>query len=314
MDFKQNKNWLSWHEQQPHESADMLQKLWVASDSYKNDFRPNGAEGFAALKNRMNQHQPTKIVRLSPIKIALRIAAGVAVLLVAIFFLKDQFGGSDQSSIALTPANETKEISLSDGSVVAMNQSSRLTYKAEFAKEERGVSLEGEAFFKIARDENRPFVIETETAQVSVLGTSFNLRSYPKEDFFEVYVETGKVKVSFNQAKEILILNPGEFVRFSKTDGKALKGKDKSGMPNAWRTGTINFKGQTIPAILMGMERLYGVKFDLQTDQKPDCFQTLTVQKGRLAETIEVLETSCPKLKFAKSENGEYVVTGVCCN
>ncbi len=314
MDFKEIKDWQSWSEQHPHESTNLLKKIWEASGSYKNNYHPDVEQGLVALKSRMGQHREAKIVRLSPAKIALRIAAGLALLLVATYFLKDQFIGSDNRSIVSTPSTDTKEFSLSDGSIVTLNESSEMSFDPEFSKKIRKVVLEGEAFFKIARDVNRPFVIETEVGLVKVLGTSFNIRSYPNEDLFEVYVASGKVKVELKDAVEPVELNAGEFLRYNKSNKKALKGKDKTGLSNGWLTGVINFKGQNIPTILMGMERLFRVKIDLKTDQRPDCLQTLTIRKGQLQETLDVLKTSCPKLKFTKDGNGGYEVTGVCCN
>ena len=313
MEFKENKGWQHWHEKHPHEPASLLKKLWEASGSYKNDYRPNEESGFTALKNRMSQHQPAKLVRLSPTKIALRIAAGLALLLVATLVFRGQFGGAEISTAVVTPNNETKELALSDGSVVTLNQSSQLVYESEFSKTERRVELSGEAFFKVSRDENSPFFIETDMASVKVLGTSFNIRSYPNDDIFEVYVETGRVSVQLKNNGKSIELTAGEFMQFNKSSNKAQKGLDKSGAPNAWRTGVISFRGQTIPAVLSGMERLFGVKMELKSNQRTDCLQTLTVEKGKLEEAIEALRTSCPKLKFAKTEGGKYLVTGVCC-
>ncbi len=313
MELKENKGWQHWREQHPHEPASLLKKLWEASGSYKNDYHPNEETGFSALKSRMNQHQPAKAFRLFPTKIALRIAAGLALLLVAALVFKNQFGGAVNSNAVVTPNNETKDLTLSDGSVVTLNQSSQLVYESEFSKTERRVELTGEAFFKVSRDENKPFVINTETALVKVLGTSFNIHSYPNDDIFEVYVETGKVSVQLKNDGKIIELTAGEFMRFDKSSNKTEKGLDKSGAPNAWRTGIISFKGQPITAVLSGMERLFGVKMELQNNQRTDCLQTLTVEKGKMEEAIKALKTSCPKLKFTKTNGGKYVVTGVCC-
>ncbi|MCF8309800.1 MAG: FecR domain-containing protein [Saprospiraceae bacterium] len=270
-------------------------------------------KGLASFKNRMSQHQPAKVVRISPNKMALRIAAGVALLLVAGMFIKNKMGSADQQ-LAVVTTNDTKELSLSDGTVVTLNQSSQLSYKSEFGKEERRAKLNGEAFFKVARDGNRPFVIETETASVRVLGTAFNVRSYPADDLFEVYVETGKVRVDFKKGGDGVVLNPSEFVRLSKSEGEAFKGLDNSGIPNAWRTGVISFKGQSISEIIKGMERLYGKKFVLKTSQQKDCPQTLTVHRGKMEEAFNGLKTSCPKLQFSANGNDGFIVTGVCCD
>lgn len=313
MDFKENKDWQRLHEQYPQEGAGIIKKIWEASDSYKNDYQPDVAKGFAAMKNRMEQQHGAKIVKLSTTKIALRIAASVALILLAAVFFRNQFIKADNETAVITPADGTREINLSDGTVVNLNASSQLVYETEFSQKDRHLELTGEAFFNVKRDESRPFIIETENATVKVLGTSFNVRSYPGEGIFEVYVETGKVLVAFKNSNNSVELTPGEFVRFDSSNNKAVKGQDKSGIAGAWRTGVISFKGQSISEVLSGMQRLYGVKMDLKTNQPADCEQTLTVQKGKLEEAIRALEVSCPKLNFSNKGSEGYVVTGVCC-
>ncbi|MBI1223781.1 MAG: DUF4974 domain-containing protein [Bacteroidetes bacterium] len=312
MDFNANKGLQAWHEQHPHESKNLLSKIWEASNSYKEGYHPDVDKGLDAFKRRMNQHQPAKIARLSPVKIVLRIAAGIALLFFSGMFLKNKL--SDNNLVVeMTKDGATKELTLKDGSLVTLNESSQLTFQKEFSKNERKVTLEGEAFFKITRDVSRPFIIEAGMAKVTVLGTSFNVRSFPKQNVFEVYVQTGKVKVDFEKGNGSYLLTPGEYLRFDDATGKPSKVVDKSGAANAWRTGVISFKGQSIPDIFAGMERLYGVSFKFQQEsQNSDCLQTLTVQKGKMGEAIEALKTSCPKLKFKGDQLG-YIVTGTCC-
>jgi ferric-dicitrate binding protein FerR (iron transport regulator) len=313
MDFKENKGWQVWEGQHPNENPKLLKQIWEASGSYKDGYQPDVEKGLGAFKNRMGTQETGRIVRLAPFKIALRIAAGVVLLLVAGLFLKNKLSGAGETMVAATQVAATQTLALSDGSNVLLNQSSQLVYQSGFSKKKRSVALEGEAFFKIQRDEARPFVIETEIATVTVLGTSFNVRSYPKEEIFEVFVETGKVKVDFKKEDQHIELTPGQFVRLNNANGELVRGTDGAGILSAWRTGVISFKGHSLPNIFEGMERLYGVDFDLKTSQSSDCLHTLTVQKGKLEEAIEALKTSCPQLKFVKDANG-YKIKGACCN
>lgn len=312
MELNSNKGWQDWQKHQPNESPNLLKQIWEASSSYKDDYQPDMERGLGALKRQMGGQQSARIRRISPVNTALRIAAGVAVLLLAGLFLKNRIDNSDDRIVDTTPAGGTVELALSDGSQVTLNQSSQLIYAAKLGSEKREVELNGEAFFKISRDENRPFVIETETAKVTVLGTSFNVRSYPNDEIFEVFVETGRVKVEFKNGQTVE-LTPGEYIRSKGPSGELVRGTDKSAMSNAWRTGVISLKGQRLPAVFEGMQRLYGEKFDLQTAQNPECLQTLTLEKGKMEEAISVLKASCPNLKFVKKPGG-YLVSGTCCD
>lgn len=313
MDLNTNKGWQAWQNQQPNESPSMLRQIWEASSSYKNDYQPDVEKGLDSLRLQMRDQSSPKIRRISPVNYALRIAAGAAVLLLAGLFVKNRLGADSDKIAANTEVGATQELALSDGSQVTLNQSSQLIYNQELGSKTREVDLTGEAFFKISRDENRPFVIETQVAKVKVLGTSFNVRSYPDDNIFEVYVETGKVKVDLKQNGKSVELTPGQFIRFNNATAETVQGTDKSAVPNAWRTGVISFKGQQLTSIFEGMSRLYGVRFALKTAQTPDCLQTLTVRKGQLEEAIKVLKTSCPNLKF-QEKDGDYLVSGACCN
>lgn len=85
---------------------------------------------------------------------------------------------------------------LPDGTLVYLNKDSRLTYPKAFDKSERVVVLEGEAFFDVQRDEEHPFVIYSGNTKTEVLGTSFNLKAYDKQDEVELTVVSGEVKLS----------------------------------------------------------------------------------------------------------------------
>lgn len=316
MELNDKKDWQRWQGEHSSGMSDtMLRRLWEASGNYKQDFFPDEEKGLAVLKSRMEQHQPVRVVRLSPMKMILRIAAGVALLAVGIWAFKNQMSDEGHLMAIMTPANGTEQLSLSDGSMVVLNHSTELEYKESFTQDERRVKLHGEAFFQVSRDENRPFVIETANAEVTVLGTSFNVRSYPNDSFFEVFVESGKVRVSFSKGKQQIELTKGEFVRFDKNDNKIVRGVDALALPMAWRTGIMSFKGQPIPTILQGIERLFEVKLTLKdASQEMDCLQTLTVQKGKLEEAMNALKASCPKLKIIKKDESAYEVSGTCCD
>lgn len=311
MEFKENKGWQQWGEQQSGEDAGQMHRLWNASENYKNDYQPDVEKGLASFQNRIGQASSAKIVKLSPMKMVMRIAAGVAILAISIFVFKDGLFGKDDP-VSLATTTQTEVLSLPDGSEVTLNQSSQLSYLPSFGAKVRLVELAGEAFFQVKRDEQVPFVIKTQEGEVKVLGTSFNVRSYPNEDVFEIYVETGKVQVSIGKNNKTE-LSAGEFFRLEKSSNKAIRGIDNTGLANVWRTGVMSFRGKSIPVILNGMERLYKVKFDLKTTQIKGCEQTLTVTKGKLEEALAALKTSCPTLKFKETATGQYRVTGSCC-
>jgi transmembrane sensor len=314
MELNDKKGWQEWEKHEIGITNGMLERLWEACAGYKKDYQPDETAGLTALKRRMAQHQPAKIRHLSTGAKLLRIAAGMLFLAIGIAVFKNQLSTTTKAQTLVSTTDTVKEITLADGTKVSLNRSSLLNYQTEFAQNERRVELTGEAFFEVKRDETKPFIIKVGDAEVKVLGTSFNVRAYPKEDIFEVYVESGKVKVDIESAKQHVELTKSAVFRYHKSTNKAEKDLDKTGVPIAWHSGVLSFKGQPIPVILDGMERLYGIDFDLRTVQVADCLQTLTVQKGKMDEAIDAFRLSCPTMKFSKNTEGNYRVSGLCCN
>ncbi len=105
---------------------------------------------------------------------------------------------------------EPMEILLEDGTRVVLNRESKIRYSKHFSSESREVSLTGEAWFDVARDSTRPFVIDAGRAMVEVLGTSFNVNAYKENPSIEITVESGVVAVSAKQdLEEQIILRAG---------------------------------------------------------------------------------------------------------
>jgi len=147
------------------------------------------------------------------------ISVGVlAAILAGFFILKDMAGSSEEknkkqstlSQVSTKPGSRT-QIQLPDGSVVRLNSSSSLTYDKNFGKNIREVNLTGEAFFDVTKDSSHPFIIHTNVIDIKVLGTAFNVRSYPNDVNTETSLIRGKVEVTVkNRANEKIYLEPNE--------------------------------------------------------------------------------------------------------
>lgn len=147
------------------------------------------------------------------------IAAGALVsILILVFVIKNSMITLDkkngkQSTLSVTtkPGSRRTQIQLPDGSSVRLNSSSTLTYDKNFGKNIREVSLTGEAFFDVTKDSSHPFIIHTNVIDIKVLGTAFNVKSYPGDPNTETSLIRGKVEVTLkNRASEKIYLEPNE--------------------------------------------------------------------------------------------------------
>lgn len=172
--------------------------VWQAIPMIKNDYSP--AEAFEQFKNhvRCDDKIEQKIVSKNKYKyIALVLAAVIVPILFFIFSnIKNSYPeGSLSYSEYHVPYGSRSKITLPDSSLVWLNAGSTLKYSSDFNVTDRQIQLEGEAFFEVARNQDKPFIVSTENAAVKVLGTSFNLKAYPEENVVETTVSSGIVEV-----------------------------------------------------------------------------------------------------------------------
>ena len=121
---------------------------------------------------------------------------------------------------------------LPDGSTVWLNAGSRLTYDSLYGTTLREVTLSGEAYFDVVKNPKKPFIIHTGKINIRVLGTVFNVKSYPEEQTIETSLIKGSIEVSFpSQPSKKIILKPNQKLIIDKTETNASKNTNHSGMP-----------------------------------------------------------------------------------
>ena len=153
----------------------------------------------------------------------------------------------------------TKLVILSDGSRVWLNAGSSITYPVQFYGPERQVDISGECYFDIANDTGHPFVVETQGVKIRVMGTQFNVMSYPEDNNVETTLVSGRVSLSASN-KEVL-LKPGVQAVYNRENGDiALRDVDPR-IYTAWKEGIFEFDHMTIENICHVLSRWYDVEF-----------------------------------------------------
>ena len=148
---------------------------------------------------------------------------------------------------------------LADGSRVYMNAETRVTFPVDFKEKERRVRLEGEAYFEVAKDAARPFVVETEGMAVRVLGTSFNVRAYAGEREVAATLVEGRVAVSGGGAEREIA--PGEQAVYERDGGRLEVRRVDVSLYTAWRTGKFVFRNETLGDVMAYLARWYGFEY-----------------------------------------------------
>lgn len=246
---------------------------------------------------------------------------------VLLFFLpgKEQGGKLPSQNVVSTRFGSKSKVQLPDGTVVHLNSGSLLTYDQAFNGKIREVRLSGEAFFDVAHNKDRPFIIHTDAVDIKVLGTAFNVRAYPDEQTTETALIRGSVEVMLlhNPDKKIVLKPSEKLVVQNKQDTAEARPqratseaiplvtiskvhsleKDSTVLETSWVDNKLVFENESLETIAQKLERWYDVRITI-TDEG--------LKKERYKATFEgeSLEDVLNALKYAGAfSSGDFSFT-----
>ncbi len=254
-------------------------------------------------------------LRMSPykpkIKSYLSWAASIVLLIISGALLYINYYSADKNEQLKTdlmiekvvPRGHKLTVTLDDGSTLILNSESKIRYGEDFTSK-REVFLEGEAFFEVTKDNEKPFYIYSGDIVTMVLGTSFNIKAYPADDIVQVVVASGKVKVSDkHQSVFEEILEPNEMFQLERPTGAFKKEVVDLIEHVSWKNNVIYFKDADFNEISSVLEKWYNVEFSYQ--KAPDIKKFNGVFKGKSLE--EVLDGISFTVKFSYRIEGKNV-------
>ncbi|MEZ4903316.1 MAG: FecR domain-containing protein [Spirosomataceae bacterium] len=177
----------------------------------------------------------------------------------------------------------TIEQQLPDGTKVFLNQYSTLITKADFNDENRTVTLQGEAYFEVKRDENRPFIIKANGTEIRVLGTSFNVKAYDKQ--VRVAVTSGKVQFSTSKATTFLVKQEAAIAQAD----TLLKLPSLNFNELAYRTRVFVFDKTNLSEVVASLREGYHADIQLSSQYLSDCPLTARFERETLDNTLLVI-------------------------
>lgn len=170
--------------------------------------------------------------------------------------------GEVKTIIKSTPKGVKKTIKLPDGSMVALNSDSKLTYGEDFLHN-RVVNLHGEGFFEVVKDELHPFSVITKNISTTALGTSFNIKAYSEKPEIQIVLASGKVKVENTLDNSFHEILPGEATTYSKENQILKKETVDVSAILKWKDGILHFEKVPFNVIIEDLERWYGIDFQI---------------------------------------------------
>ena len=204
------------------------------------------------------------------------------------------------------PAGQRAQITLQDGTEVWVNAQSTLLYPSHFSKKNRKVEITGEAFFNVAREKNRPFIVSTQHIDMEVLGTQFNVYSYPGAGYIRTDLVEGSVRVyQADDEKSNIILKPNEQV--------TIRGKDMtvSEIFNPdhllWKEGIYSFDNEPLIDIIEKLQLYYDVKIVIEdTDICEIRYTGKFRQRDGIDEILRIMQRIQP-FKITKDKENNII-------
>ncbi|KAF2328684.1 FecR family protein [Flavobacterium ginsenosidimutans] len=194
-----------------------------------------------------------------------------------------------------TPTGGQYNIVLADGTKVFLNAVSSIKYPTQFNGDERTVELEGEAYFEVAKDKSKPFIVKSDNQKIQVLGTHFNVHAYNNEAIIKTTLLEGSVAVAFRN--QTAILKPGQQSNITENSTKITVKEVDTEAAIAWTNGRFKFDNADLKSVMKQLERWYGIKVEYRGDVSDVRFNGGTFRNKNLSEVLKVLELSNIKFK-----------------
>ena len=245
------------------------------------------------LGRRLEQENQKK-QEVFKLRSVLRYAAAIVGVMVLAAGLAYWFRNKAEELVVASAAHgQVREMLLPDGTKVWLNQSSVLKYPRAFEGKERHVYLDGEAYFEVARNHEKPFMVKSPAMDVRVLGTSFNIKCRPDNSFAETTLIEVEVKDKSDKGRITLL--PGQKAVLNRVTGRMQVKQVDPKMEIVWHNDLIPFEKSSIFQIAAALERFYGVKIILSPDvDNTNTYSGVLKKKDNIESVLNSLRNSIP--------------------
>ena len=206
----------------------------------------------------------------------------------------------DRQFEVATAFGQKSAVTLPDGTRIWLNSGSRISYSSAFDSRSRTVSLEGEAYFSVARNEQLPFVVEADGMSVTALGTEFNVKAYADAEEVVATLIEGKIRADAGDESEIVL--PKNQASYNRSSGEmSVHPVENMELPIAWFNNKIVFSGETLDSIARILERMYNVKVVFGDDACRNYAYRGLVHNNSLHNVLYLISSTSPV---------DYLITG----
>ncbi|MGL4779944.1 MAG: FecR family protein [Bacteroidales bacterium] len=206
-----------------------------------------------------------------------------------------------------SPFGLISKVTLPDGSKVILNNNSKISYPLIFSKKQRIVTISGEAYFEVEKDEKRPFIVKTNGLDVKVLGTKFNVRSYDNHQETVVSLREGAVQVVSDKDQTTMVLEPGDQLSLNRKNGDMSRSKVNVDWFVSWTDGHLVYRNQTLLQIFSDLENRFNVKIECSDPKLLKDSYYVSFSHGETLEYIMELLSYKRNWQYIKIEHGKKI-------
>jgi len=193
-----------------------------------------------------------------------------------------------------TERGQTSKVILPDSTVVYLNSATELVYSNNYMVESRSVTVKGEAYFKVTKDAEHPFLVNCDDVQVKVLGTEFNVRTDAEEHLVDVILDKGRVELQHNNAKfQNTFMTPGERALFCEDNNHLYISDVDSYRFTSWKDGVLIFEDEPMREVFKKLEGWYDVDIEIKDNRIYDLKFNATIMDESLEDLFGLMKYSC---------------------
>ncbi len=294
------------------QAREMLGEIWADNRISLKKGDPGFDRILAKIYLRINKNKPKgtdlPVVRgHKPVPWLYRVAAVLvipllitsAVLLSVIVNSPGKHDLSAEREIVTKPGTRMK-IQLDDGTLVWLNDGTVFRYPEKFTGGERRVFIDGEAYFKVAHNPEKPFIVENPMVNTVVTGTTFNVRGYGSDHYFEATLSEGKVRLE--KGDRYVNMMPGQQVQYA--DDRFSYREVDPAIYSSWINGKLVLKDEPFQLAVLKLGRWYNAEFIVQDDKLRELMLTATFENERIEQTMEHMAFALP-IKYQIKKEAE---------
>jgi ferric-dicitrate binding protein FerR (iron transport regulator) len=311
---------MRWKEASPENESlfHQSEEVWRLAHDQQKYIRVDRERTWMKIEKRISrQYSLSVMLRVACVAASIALMLGLS-LPYLIAGRKNVQSGPPQIISLYVPGGVCSKTILPDSTVVWLNALSSISYPNCFTGDTRTIELTGEAFFDVAHDENKPFIIQSGNIRVNVLGTSFNFKHYNGDTHAVLAVETGTVALS-TSASKTTYLKAGQYANVNNrtlqtevfdaiptvtvkkktpaadtTTPEMVEKEEQNNQFSVWRNYVLVFRDEPFSNILNQLARRYNVEFEIRDKEIMDYVYTATFDDMSIEDILKLIKISSP--------------------